>query len=117
MNEYRTLEVWKKSMNLVADLYRIIKILPSEERFAIADQMRRAAISIPLNIAEGQGRKSIKEYVHFLSISRGSLYEIETLLLLCVQLNYIAENELTDIFKQIDEISKILTAMINKLNI
>ena len=75
---YRYLEVWVKSKELAVKIYKITSLLPMEDRFSLADQLRRAAISIPSNIAEGQQRYSIKEFIHFVSISRGSTAELIT---------------------------------------
>ena len=75
---YKDLNLWQKAMKLVKLTYLLIKKLPKEETYALSDQMRRAVISIPSNIAEGNGRKSKTEYIRFLDISRGSLYELET---------------------------------------
>ena len=78
VTNYKGLIVWQKSMDLVVEIYKITKILPKYETYGLADQMRRAAISIPSNIAEGQGRNSSRECVHFLKISRGSCAELDT---------------------------------------
>ena len=75
---YRELEVWKKSKNLVIDIYKMTSYLPNEDKYSLADQIRRAAISIPSNIAEGQQRYSIKEFIRFTSISKGSVAELIT---------------------------------------
>ena len=75
---YRQLAVWQKAMQLVKLVYAQIRLLPPEERFALADQMRRAVTSIPSNIAEGNGRASNRDYAHFLAIARGSLFEVMT---------------------------------------
>ncbi len=80
---YRDLVVWQKSMDLVEEIYRLTKLLPKEEFFGIANQLRRAAISIPSNIAEGNTRNSQKDYARFLSIARGSEAKIETQLEVC----------------------------------
>ena len=88
-NYYKNLIVWQRSMDLVEETYRLIKFLPPDERFALADQMRRAAISIISNIAEGAGRKTKNDFIQFLSIARGSKYELETQILVCVRLNFL----------------------------
>ena len=75
---YRDLIVWQKSMELVDEIYRLTNLLPKEELYCLSDQMRRAAISIPSNIAEGHGRQTSKEFRQFLSISKGSVCELET---------------------------------------
>ena len=104
--------VWQKAMQLVKLVYEQIKLLPSEERFALADQLRRAVTSIPSNIAEGNGRASNKDYAHFLAIARGSLYETMTQLEIAESLGYIVAQP------QIEEVSveirRMLNAMIRK---
>ena len=77
-NSCEDLIVWQKAMDLTTEIYRLIKFLPREETYALSDQMRRAAVSIPSNIAEGHGRNSNKEFANFLSIARGSLTELRT---------------------------------------
>ena len=112
---YRDLILWQKAMELVKLIYLIVKDLPKEETYALSDQMRRAVISIPSNIAEGNGRKSKTEYVRFLDISRGSLYELETQLQIGVMLNFFNENETKEIFDLITEIKKMINSLITKL--
>ena len=85
VKNYTELLVWRKAMELTAEVYRIVKMLPKEELFALSDQMRRAAVSIPSNIAEGQARTSTREFLKFLSIAKGSKAELETQLILCVK--------------------------------
>lgn len=84
INSFKDLIVWQKSMDLVESIYRITEKLPSKEQFGLISQMRRAAVSIPSNIAEGYGRQSKGSYTQFLSISRGSLLELETQTELCI---------------------------------
>lgn len=112
---FKELIVWQKSMDLVVEIYQIIRALPYEERFALADQMRRAAISIPSNIAEGNSRQSSKEYHHFLSISLGSMAELETQLLLCQRLGYFCEERTKFAFRLMDEIGRMLNSIMNKI--
>ena len=87
--DFKDLIVWQRAMELVVEVYQLVKKLPKEELFALSDQIRRAVISIPSNIAEGQGRSSLKEFLYFLSIAKGSKAELETQLLLCVKINYL----------------------------
>ncbi|MGN1126037.1 MAG: four helix bundle protein [Ruminococcus sp.] len=109
---YRELIVWQKSMDLVDEVYRLIKMLPREELFALSDQMRRSAISIPSNIAEGHGRQSAKEFRHFLSISKGSVSELETQLLICIRQKYFSEQQVHTALSLCEEVSKILVKII-----
>ena len=116
INGYRDLIVWQKAMDLVDETYKIIRSLPSEERFVLSDQMRRSAISIPSNIAEGYERKSKKEFSQFLSIAKSSRAEPETQLYICIRQNYITRNQADKAFGLCDEIGRILNTFINKIN-
>ena len=102
-------------MDLAVDIYRIVKYLPKDETYALADQMRRAVVSIPSNIAEGQGRISSKEFIRFLSVARGSLSELSTQIELCERLHYLDQSQTTDIHTRITEIAKMLNALSNSL--
>src|SRR5829696_806441 len=86
---YRDLEVWQKSMDLVTQIYEFSRLFPRDEQFGLTNQIRRAAVSIPSNIAEGQGRLHEGDFLRFLSIARGSLTETETQLLIAVRLGYV----------------------------
>jgi four helix bundle protein len=116
MKSHKDLIVWQKSMVLAKETYILIRKLPPEERFALADQMRRAVVSIPSNIAEGYGRNTTKEYSHFLSISLGSLNELETQFLLCKDLGYFEYEQLKTVFSLINEVKRMLVVMIKKNN-
>ena len=102
-------------MELVKETYRVVRLLPKEETYALSDQMRRAAISIPSNIAEGQARNSTKEFIQFLSIARGSKAELQTQLLICVQLKYVTENEINAAMCLTEEVGKMIGSLISKL--
>ena len=112
-SKYKELKVWEKSMDLISDVYTLVKSLPKEEMYGLSDQMRRAAVSIPSNIAEGHGRHTDKEFIKFLSISRGSLFELETQLEICRRLNYMDMVCLTPVMNKITEISKMLNSLIS----
>ncbi len=116
VKSYKDLIVWQKAMDMTESLYRIVKKLPKEETYALSDQMRRAAISIPSNIAEGFGRNSMKEYLQFLYIANGSVCELETQLMLCVRVNYLKENEIQPIMSLLSEIGKIIMTITKKLS-
>ena len=116
INNYREMIVWQKSMDLVVEVYRLLKHLPREEQFALTSQMRRSAISIPSNIAEGQSRKSFREFSNFLSIARGSLAELETQLYICEKLNYLSAEQIDLPLKLSDEIGRMLTSLISKFS-
>ena len=102
-------------MDLVEEVYRITNLLPKDERYALSDQLRRAVVSIPTNIAEGYGRNGVKEYARFLNIARGSKYEVETQLLICVRLRFVTDSEINKAMSLCNEIGKMLNAIINKL--
>lgn len=114
-NNYKHLLIWQKSMDLVEETYRLIKLLPQEETYALANQMRRAAVSIPSNIAEGQARKSKKDFIKFLLISVGSKSELETQLLICCRLNYLTESQIHKALMLCDEVSKMIYTLIDRL--
>ena len=112
---YKDLTAWQKSMELVKELYCLVKKLPKEETYSLSDQMRIAAVSIPSNIAEGNGRKSLTEYARFLDIARGSEYELETQLQICVMLGYLTEKDTEKVFDLIAQVGKMLHTMIIKI--
>ena len=116
VKNYRELIVWQKSMEAAKEIYSLVKKLPKEEMFALSDQMRRAAVSIPSNIAEGQARNSTKEFLQFLAIARGSTAELETQLLLCVQVGYLAPTDISALMDKLQEVSKMLNALTKTLS-
>ena len=115
-SDYKELQVWQKAMDLVVEIYKISKLLPKEEVYGISDQLRRSAVSIPSNITEGQSRISVKEFIQFLSIARGSLAELETQLLICIKVNMLSEDNITEAQNIITEIGKMIKGLMNKLN-
>lgn len=108
MTGYRDLEVWKKSIDWVETIYRVSASFPSEERFGLTAQLRRAAASVPANVAEGAARSGTGEYLQFLSVASGSLAEVETFLILAGRMNFIAPENLEPLQAQAEEISKML---------
>ena len=112
----KNLIVWQKAMELVRIVYRLSKAFPAEERYALTDQLRRAAVSVPSNIAEGNGRAGNRDYAHFLSIARGSLFETMTQLEIAEGLGYLNLGDAD--FAQADqiagEVNGMLTAMLRK---
>ena len=112
IKSYKDLIVWQKAIELVTDVYSISKTFPNEEKFGIVNQLNRAVVSIPANIAEGWGRESSKNYLQFLRISRGSLMEVETLILISKNLNYLNEETFKSISDKIEETGKILQGLI-----
>ncbi len=116
IRNYQDLTVWQKAMDLVTEIYRISKTFPKEELYGLTNQMRRAAVSIPSNIAEGHARKSRVEYVNFLSIAQGSRAELETQLLIAVRLRYLTKEDAHDGMALLDEIGRMITTIKQKLN-
>ena len=108
--------VWQNSRKLVKQIYDLTGKFPSEEKFGLANQIQRAAVSIPSNIAEGYGRNSDKEMIRFLSIAKGSLYEVETQLYIAIDLNYLSEKETQPVMEQCNEIGKMITGLIKTLS-
>jgi four helix bundle protein len=108
MHQYKNLKIWTKGMELAKNIYQFTHTLPTSEKFGLISQLQRACVSVPLNIAEGAGRNSNKEFAHFLDITNGSLCELETCLLLSVSLNYCEDNEINAIIQQIDELQKMI---------
>lgn len=112
VKSYQNLDVWKNSIDLVVDVYKLTKKLPPEERYCLSDQMRRAVISIPSNIAEGQKRFTISDTVHFCSIALGSLAELETQILI---VHKVYDLNVTDLQSKCEIISRMLHALIRSL--
>jgi four helix bundle protein len=113
MTGYTNLEVWQKSMTLVTDVYKLLQYFPKEERYVLSDQIRRSAISIPSNIAEGSSRNSKKEFIQFLYIALGSICELETQLHISKNIGY--TGEITTALQKAETIKKMLNALITSL--
>ena len=110
--DYRDLVVWQKAMDLVVHLYTATATFPPEERFGLVAQMRRAAVSVPSNIAEGQGRRtSDDEFVRFLKIARGSLAELETQVELSIRLNFLETPQASALQSSADEVGRLLSGL------
>ena len=114
IHNFRELIAWQKAMQLTKDVYVLTRAFPTEERYALVSQIQRAAVSIPSNIAEGAGRPTQKELVHFLSFSLGSAYELETELLVAEDLNYISEDQSKKINAEIVEVQKLVYSLMKK---
>ena len=115
MAGYQKLLVWQKAMELTTQIYKIANKLPKIESYALSNQMRRAAISIPSNIAEGQDRNTTKEFINFLAMARGSKAELETQLQICIKVGYLTEDEVMPAIETLVEVGKMLSALITKL--
>lgn len=115
LSSYRELTVWQRAMDLVVDVYRLAESLPDRERFGLISQAKRAAVSIPANIAEGYGRMHKKEYIHHLSISNGSLCELQTLILITRRLEYSDTSMIDRVWERCEEVGKMLYSLIRSL--
>jgi four helix bundle protein len=116
IKSYRDLIVWQKAMQLVTDIYKATKLFPVEEMYTLTSQLRRCAISIPSNIAEGYGRNSTGDYKRFLQIAAGSIFELQTQLEIARNLNYLSNEVFDKLFNVAKEIELMLIALIKKLN-
>ncbi len=114
-SDFRELLVWQKSMDLAVEIYAFERSLPPEEKYCLGDQIRRCTISIPSNIAEGHSRNSTKDYIRFVSISRGSVAELQTQLILSMRLGYLSEEALSFFYSRLIEIDKMLYFLIRSL--
>ncbi|HEY9098278.1 MAG TPA: four helix bundle protein [Thiobacillus sp.] len=115
MNNYRDLKVWQMAMKLTEDIYRSTETFPPRETYALANQLQRAAVSVPSNIAEGHARSSTKDYLRFVSFSQGSLAEAETQLELAHRLGYTPKAELLCLLEQTNEVGRMLHGLRNTL--
>ncbi|MBR0195570.1 MAG: four helix bundle protein [Paludibacteraceae bacterium] len=116
MHNFRELIAWQKAMQLTKNVYLLLKDFPSSEQYGLITQIQRAVVSIPSNIAEGAGRATQKELVHFLSFSLGSAYELETELLLAGELNYISAGQSEKINAEVVEVQKLVYSLMKKYN-
>ena len=117
LKSYRDLLVWQKAMELTIEIYRFSSDFPKSEVYGLASQLRRAGVSVPCNIAEGYGRGSRKEYVHFLCISQRSLKELETQVILAQRLNYGSKAAVEGLLGLSEEVGRMLGALIRSLKI
>jgi four helix bundle protein len=113
---YKNLIVWQKSIILVKLIYQLTAKFPSEEKFGLVSQMRRAVVSVPSNIAEGQARRTTGDYIRFVSIAEGSLAELETQTIVSIELEFCNKNETEAIFSLMLEIRKMLNALRRSLS-
>jgi four helix bundle protein len=112
---FKDLIVWQKAMDLVADVYRITDSFPKREIYSLTDQIRRAAVSVPSNIAEGQAHYNTGVFVHFLRHANGSLAELETQIMLAARLEYVGSEQVQSLLRQVIEVGKLLNGLINSL--
>ena len=115
LKNFKELNVWRKSYDLCLVIYKVTKKYPKEEIYGLVSQLRRVAVSIPSNIAEGYGRKTTSDYLRFLYIAYGSVSELETQIMISGDLDYIKEGVLTEIRDNITEVERMLKGLINSL--
>ncbi|MBO6186700.1 MAG: four helix bundle protein [Chryseobacterium sp.] len=115
MANFKELLVWQKSINFVTEIYELTNDFPKSEMYGLTSQIRRASISIPSNIAEGNSRRSVADYLQFLKIARGSCAEVETQLIIAQNLKFLNEEHYLKLNQDIIEISKMLNGLINSL--
>ena len=111
--DYKKLDAWNLTMELVVEVYKLTKSYPKEEVYALTSQTKRAAISIPANIAEGIGRNYKKDTIQFLHIARGSLYELDTLLFLAVQVDILSQEDAEGVMIRIEKSKQVINGLIN----
>ena len=116
MKTFRDLIVWQKAMQLVTDTYQITLNFPKEELYGLTSQIKRCSISIPSNMAEGYGRNSTEDYLRFLKISRGSLYELQTQIEIAFNLHYIKKDAFDRMNEAGREIERMVSSLITKIN-
>ncbi len=105
MHNFEKLKIWQKAMDIASDIYKISLLLPEDEKFNLIHQIKKCAVSIPSNIAEGSGRNSNKEFIHFLGVANGSTFELITQLMLAKRLNLISEDIIQPLINQLVEVS------------
>ena len=113
---YKDLIVWQKAMDLTDETYKLVKKLPKDVLYALSAQMRRAAVSVPSNIAEGHGRQSKREFAQYLSVANGSLMELETQIMICERQGYLSSGDVNTALSISNEINRMLSALIINLN-
>ena len=113
--DIENLQIWKLGVKLAKDVYLLTERFPKREIYGLTDQIRRAAVSIPSNIAEGKGRSTAKDFVHFLNTARGSLYELKTQLYIAREIEYLTEEDFSSLHKQIENLSHKIVSMIKFL--
>lgn len=118
IRSYKDLLIWEKGIDIVVNIYELVEDFPKEELYALTSQLKRASVSIPSNIAEGYGRNSTQSYISFINIARGSLFEIETQLIIAKRLRFVKNESLyNDLMLQIVEETKMINSFINKLEL
>jgi four helix bundle protein len=112
---HKDLEVWQRAMDLVVEAYRATKAFPADERYGLTAQLRRSAVSIPSNIAEGRGRRGLRGFLYHLSVANGSIMEMETQLLIAVNLGYLRDTEVQPVIQRCGEVGRLLAGLTRAL--
>ena len=115
MKNYRDLIVWQKAIRLVSEIYRHTKSFPEDERYGLTAQLRRSSVSLPSNMAEGYGRNSTQDFVRFLRIANGSLFELQTQLEIARNLEFLSDDHFSELFENSREIERMLSSLIRKI--
>lgn len=115
MRDFRQYEVWRKAISFTTEIYKLTETFPSSEKFGLINQLQRATVSIASNIAEGASRASERDFAHFLEMSLGSSFEVETQLLISKNLNYISDGKYLNVMDELDILQKQLNNFINKI--
>ncbi len=114
--DFKDLQVWQKAMRIAKEIYTLTQKFPPEERYALSDQMRRSAVSIPSNIAEGQQRNGRQEFAQFIGYAQGSRAELQTQLLLSRDFGYLTDEEIEPVFYELEEVGKMLYSLSNAVS-
>jgi four helix bundle protein len=115
LRPHKNLVAWQESIGLVKDIYALCEKLPENEKFGISSQLKRAATSVPANIAEGAARNTSKEFIYFLSIANGSLSEIDTFLTIIMELSFSKESEIKFIFERMEKVGALINGLLKSL--
>jgi four helix bundle protein len=115
IRSHRDLIVWQRAMGTVTEIYRVTNVFPATEKFGLTSQLRRAAVSIPSNIAEGYGRGTSQDYLRFLRISRGSLFEVDTQLLIATNMGFLSHDQYQQVENQLAETGRVLAGLIKSI--
>ncbi len=115
MKNFKELNIWRKGIDIVKEVYKLVKLIPAEERFGMVAQMTRAAVSIPANIAEGSSRNSDKDYSRFLQMALGSAFELQTYLVITKDLQWVPEDKVTKLEYNVEELVKMIHSFLKKL--
>ena len=116
IRDFKDLKVWQRSMDLMVGCYAVSRLFPREERYGLTSQLQRSSLSVPANIAEGNGRRHRREYIHHLSMAKGSVNEVETLLIAATRLGYLPDEPRLELTEMVDEVARRLVALMRALD-